>query len=92
MARVDWQRVKPILMQVLGYAFLVLGVVGLVLPFLQGFLFLAIGLIILARHASWAQRLLDHFRKRHPKAGELIDSAETKADEWWRWVVSCVRR
>jgi uncharacterized membrane protein YbaN (DUF454 family) len=92
MATLDWQRVKPILMQLLGYAFLVLGVVGLVLPFLQGFLFLAIGLIILARHASWAQRLLDHFRQSHPKAGELIETAETKADEWWRWVVSCVRR
>jgi uncharacterized protein len=84
--------VKPILMQVLGYAFLVLGVVGLVLPFLQGILFLLIGLIILARYATWAQRLLDHFRERHPKAGELIDSAEAKAHTWWRWLVSIGRR
>ncbi len=92
MARVDWQRVKPILMQVLGYAFLVLGVIGLVLPFLQGFLFLAIGLIILARYATWAQRLLERLRERYPKAGDVIDSAEAKSEAWWRWVVSCVRR
>ena len=92
MARVDWQRVKPILMQALGYAFLVLGVVGLVLPFLQGFLFLAIGLVILARYATWAKRLLERLRERYPKAGHLIDSAETKSEAWWRWVVSCVRR
>ena len=91
MARVDWRRVKPILMQALGYAFLVLGVVGLVLPFLQGILFLAIGLIILARHAAWAQRLLDHFRESHPKAGELIDGAEAKAEGWWRWLVDRFR-
>jgi uncharacterized membrane protein YbaN (DUF454 family) len=51
MARVDWRRVKPILMQALGYAFLIMGVLGLVLPFLQGILFLLIGLIILAEHA-----------------------------------------
>ena len=92
MARIDWQRLKPILMQALGYAFLLLGVLGLFLPFLQGILFLLVGLIILARYATWAQRLLDHFRERHPKAGELIDTAETKAQEWWRWLAGCVRR
>ena len=92
MARVDWRRVKPILMQALGYAFLVLGVLGLVLPFLQGVLFLLIGLIILAEHAAWARRLLDRLRERHPKAGALIDSAEAKAADWWRWLVSFGRR
>lgn len=94
---------KIILLQALGYAFLVLGVLGLFLPFLQGILFLLIGLIILARHAAWAQRLLDRFRAQHPKAGELIDTAETKAAQWWhsaeakaaQWwqrMVSLVRR
>jgi uncharacterized membrane protein YbaN (DUF454 family) len=84
--------VKPILMQVLGYAFLVVGVLGLVLPFLQGILFLLIGLVILAEHAPWARRLLDRLRERHPRAGELIDTAEAKAGEWWRRVVSLGRR
>ena len=92
MARVDWRHVKPILMQALGYAFLVLGVLGMFLPFLQGFLFLAIGLIILAKHASWAERLLDRFRAQHPKAGLLIDRAEIKAAGWWRRVVRFGRR
>ena len=83
---------KPILIQIVGYAFVVLGLLGLFLPFLQGILFLLVGLIILARHATWAQRLLDHFRERHPKAGELIDHAETRAHQWWRRLVSLVRR
>jgi uncharacterized membrane protein YbaN (DUF454 family) len=83
---------KVILLQVLGYAFLVLGVFGLFLPFLQGFLFIVIGLIILARHAAWARRLLEHFRERHPKAGELIDQAEIKAAAWWRRVTGFARR
>jgi uncharacterized protein len=82
MASVAWRRVKPILMQALGYAFLVLGVAGLVLPFLQGILFLLIGLVILAEHAPWARCLLDRLRERHPKAGALIDGAEAKAAGW----------
>jgi uncharacterized membrane protein YbaN (DUF454 family) len=83
---------KIILLQALGYTFLVLGVFGLFLPFLQGFLFLFIGLIILARHAAWARRLLERFKAQHPKAAELIDQADAKADAWWRRVVSFVRR
>ena len=82
MARVGWQRVKPILVQALGYAFLVLGVLGMFLPILQGFLFLFVGLIILARHAPWAERLLDRIRRQHPKFDEVIGKAEHKAHDW----------
>lgn len=83
---------KIILLQALGYAFLVLGVLGLFLPFLQGILFILVGLIILARHAQWAHRLLERFKAQHPKAAELIDQAEAKAAAWWERVVSLVRR
>jgi len=82
MARIDWTRVKPILMQVLGYMFLVLGVLGMFLPILQGFLFLFVGLLILARHAPWAERLLDNIRSRHPKFDQLIGQAEIKSHQW----------
>jgi uncharacterized protein len=83
---------KIILLQALGYAFLVLGVFGLFLPFLQGFLFILIGLVILARHAEWAHRLLERFKAQHPKAAEMIDRADAKAAAWWQRVVSLVRR
>ena len=75
---------KNFLLQALGYLFLVLGVLGLVLPILQGFLFLAIGLIILAKTTPWAGRLLERFREKYPDAGRLIDKAETKVEEWAR--------
>jgi uncharacterized membrane protein YbaN (DUF454 family) len=71
-----------LVMLTLGYGFLMLGVLGLFLPFLQGFLFLLVGLLILARHAAWAQRALNRLKRTHPKAGELIESAETIADRW----------
>ena len=73
---------KPILAQALGYFFLVLGVLGMFLPILQGFLFLFIGLIILARYAPWAERLLDRFRKQSPKFDAMISKAEYKAHAW----------
>jgi uncharacterized membrane protein YbaN (DUF454 family) len=71
-----------ITMLALGYGFLVLGVLGLVLPFLQGFLFIFIGLIVLSKHAPWAQRSLDHVRRRWPSMGKLIDTAEGMAERW----------
>ncbi len=82
MARDGAAFMKTFLLQALGYLFLVLGVLGMVLPILQGFLFLAIGLIILSKSAPWAARLLERFRQRYPKAGDLIDQAEAKVEQW----------
>jgi len=78
---------KSILLQVLGYLFLVLGVLGLVLPILQGFLFLAIGLIILAKTTPW---VLQRFRDKYPNAGELIDKAEIKVEEWGKKAMALI--
>lgn len=75
---------KTIVLQTVGYAFLVLGVIGLVVPILQGFLFLAIGMIILGKTAPWAERQLERFRQRYPKAAVVVDKAEAKVEEWGR--------
>lgn len=83
---------KNIALQITGYLFLVLGVLGLFLPFLQGFLFIVIGLLILAKQAPWAHNLLQRFRDQHPRAGELIDRAETKMADWWQRIASFGRR
>jgi uncharacterized membrane protein YbaN (DUF454 family) len=74
--------VKIVLWQALGYAFLVLGVLGMFLPILQGFLFLFVGLIILARHAPWAERLLHNLRQRSRRLDRAIIKAEAKTHEW----------
>lgn len=83
---------KIIALQVTGYGFLVLGVLGLFLPFLQGVLFILIGLLILARHAAWAHNLLQRFRAQHPRAAELIDLAETSMARWWHRVERTLTR
>jgi uncharacterized protein len=75
---------KRILMLIAGWAFIALGIVGLVLPFLQGILFIAIGLIILSSQYVWAKVLLEKLRKRFPKLGAVADKGAAKADLWMK--------
>jgi uncharacterized membrane protein YbaN (DUF454 family) len=81
-----------VLMLGLGYGFLGLGFLGLFLPFLQGFLFLAIGLIILGRHAAWAERLLSRIKERYPRAGDMFTRAEVMSERWVHAVARRFRR
>lgn len=67
---------------VLGWIFLVLGVLGLFLPILQGVLFLAIGLAILATEQVWAHRLLTWLRQRFPRFAKVFDRAHAHSERW----------
>ena len=58
-----------------GWGFLVLGIVGLFLPVLQGILFILIGLTILSAEYKWSSRLLGALRVRFP----TLDRAAKKA-------------
>lgn len=66
----------------LGWMFLVLGVLGLFLPILQGVLFLAIGLAILATEQVWAHRLLTWLRHRFPHFARVFDRARHHSERW----------
>ncbi len=46
-----------------GWALLVLGVIGLFLPLLQGILFIFSGLAVLSTESPWARRLLDRLKE-----------------------------
>lgn len=82
---------RVIVMQSLGYGFLVLGVIGIFLPILQGSICLVIGLAILSRHAPWAERLMHRLKERYPKLGHMIDAAEERADDYWQRVTAWTR-
>ena len=58
---------------VVGWAFILIGIVGLFLPILQGILFIVIGLVILSAEYAWANRLLTKLRNRFPKIGKYAD-------------------
>ncbi len=63
------------LMLVLGWIFIVLGILGLFLPILQGILFLAIGLVILSRRSPRVRLLVRRLAKRYPVFGEGLAEA-----------------
>lgn len=70
---------KRIALLIVGWLFIVLGIAGLFLPFLQGILFLLIGLVILSTEYHWARRVLEKVRTRFPKLGNVIQAAHDKA-------------
>ena len=51
----------------LGWALMVLGALGLVLPFLQGFLLLALGVFVLRDQHIWAARRWGWVQDRWPQ-------------------------
>jgi len=61
----------------LGWLFIVLGVLGLVLPFLQGFLFLALGVFVLRDQYVWAANRWAWVAGRWPGAVGRIEGMET---------------
>jgi uncharacterized membrane protein YbaN (DUF454 family) len=66
---------------VTGWAFVALGVAGLFLPFLQGVLFLLIGITILSTEYAWARNLLGKLRERFPSLSIRLDAAKARAQE-----------
>ena len=72
-------RAKKAILLVFGWGFILLGVIGLVLPILQGVLFLLIGLLILSSEYVWAHRLLLKIRNRFPAVAKRWDEAQITA-------------
>ena len=65
--------------KVTGWSLLVLGVLGLVLPFLQGFLVLALGVFVLRDQHIWAARRWGWVEGRWPQHVARIQEMEASA-------------
>lgn len=61
----------------LGWALLLLGMVGLLLPLLPGIPFFIAGLVVLSREYEWARGLLERGRR-------LIPALSGKLQQLWR--------
>jgi len=72
-------RLKRIGIYWLGWMFIVLGILGLFLPILQGILFLLIGLSLLSQSSPWAARILHRLRERFPGIAGKYSEAMAKA-------------
>jgi hypothetical protein len=69
---------KRFLRLVFGTVFLILGVLGLFLPVLQGILFLIVGLLILAPESRRIRELLAFLRKKYPAVFEHAERLKRK--------------
>ena len=72
-------RLKSITIHIVGWFFILLGVVGLFLPILQGILFILIGLFLLSSVSPRAERLLHRIRKRFPRIADTFDMGKHRA-------------
>lgn len=82
----SWQR------KLAGLALLVLGVLGLVLPILQGALFLALGLFVLRDQYPWARRGMAKLEARWPNQIARVEALEARLIAWGQRQTERVRR
>jgi len=72
-------KLKHAAILVAGWGFILLGILGLFLPILQGILFLLVGLLILSSVSPRAARLLHWLKRKFPRIGDKLDEATPKA-------------
>lgn len=69
---------------VAGWFFIVLGIAGLFLPILQGLLFLAVGLVLLAPIVPFVGRMRDALYRRFPRVEAAVKRLKKNYHEWKR--------
>ncbi|MDD2433173.1 MAG: PGPGW domain-containing protein [Clostridia bacterium] len=74
------KNIKDLGIIVLGWAFVFLGIIGLFLPVLQGFLFLLIGLYLLSKKSVLARKIQAEIRRRIPRLSDKLELARWKGE------------
>ncbi len=64
----------------IGWVFVVLGIVGLFLPLMQGVLFMVIGLVLLSAVSPRARLATQRIRRRWPRTGARIDAIRRRTN------------
>ena len=75
-------KAKKLILLLFGWGFILLGVIGLFLPILQGVLFLLIGLFMLSTEYVWAHRLLLKIRNRFPAVALRWEQVANSGSKW----------
>lgn len=70
------KQVKKILILTIGIIFIVLGLLGLVLPFLQGILFLAIGFFLISFYFPKSYQWIEKHTEKYPHIYTKIKKVE----------------
>jgi uncharacterized membrane protein YbaN (DUF454 family) len=69
---------KSVIRHVTGWGFLVLGVAGLFLPILQGWLFIGLGAVLLSPDVPFFRRLVVWIERRSPMLKRAIGKLQVK--------------
>jgi uncharacterized membrane protein YbaN (DUF454 family) len=76
--------IKRIGLLIVGWFFIVLGILGLFLPILQGVLFILIGLAILSTRSEIIKRFLKYLEERYPHHHERVEIWKEKIKNWFK--------
>jgi len=76
------RKVRHYLVLGLGWIFIILGILGLFLPILQGILFLCIGAALLSSESPRMRLLVMKLGRRYPKFRAGLTAAKAKARQW----------
>ena len=70
------KKIKRVIVLTIGIIFVIFGVLGLFLPFLQGIIFLFIGLILLSFSSPKIRTLIEKHTNKYPHLFALIKKTE----------------
>ncbi len=73
------QYARKIALLSLGAAFLLLGIAGLALPFLQGILFIALGIILITSASTRVRAWVGKYTRRYPRLHHAIERLRIEA-------------
>ena len=77
-------RIKGFGAIIIGWFFVLLGIIGLFLPILQGIFFIMIGLAILSSRSEMIKRFLKHVEERFPHQYEQMEVWKEKISHWFK--------
>ncbi len=77
--RPERSRFERLLIVGAGWLCILLGIIGGLLPVLQGWMFTVAGLLILSREYEWAHNMVAWMRRRFPRFAGAMDRAMNDA-------------
>ncbi len=78
------RKLKELGLLIAGWTFVFVGILGLILPFLQGILFILIGLVILSSRSKTIQRLLRYLEQHYPKQYDRVQVLHERLRRWFK--------
>jgi uncharacterized membrane protein YbaN (DUF454 family) len=76
-------KLKKVLMIAAGVVFMIFGLIGFALPFLQGFLFLAIGIVLLSLASSKIRTWMEAHTRPYPRMHNFVNRIQ-------KWVIHII--